>query len=225
MTPQPKIAPSMLASDFACLKDEAHRMVSCGADYLHMDIMDGHFVPNMTMGPPVVKSLRKHTDVFLDCHMMVSNPEQWVDDFAKSGASLYCFHAEATSDASSLIDAIHAAGMKAGMAVKPKTPISVVFDVAHKLDQVLVMTVEPGFGGQKFMAECIPKVKEIRDRFPDLDIQVDGGVGPDNVDVAAKAGANVIVAGTSVFGAKEGPEVAIRKLRESVLEHVTNKKA
>ncbi|KAJ3172061.1 RIBULOSE-phosphate 3-epimerase [Geranomyces variabilis] len=223
MPPKPNIAPSMLASDFANLESEAKRMVSCGADSLHMDIMDGHFVPNITMGAPVIKSLRKHTDVFLDCHMMVSNPEQWVDDFAKSGASMYCFHVEATSDPSALIDKIHAAGMKAGMAVKPKTPVDVVFPVAEKLDQVLIMTVEPGFGGQKFMADCVPKVEVLRARYPNLDIQVDGGIGPDNIDIAAAAGANVIVAGTSVFGA-ESPKAAIEKLRTSVLTHVTNKK-
>ncbi|KAI8821822.1 Ribulose-phosphate 3-epimerase-like protein [Fimicolochytrium jonesii] len=222
MAPQPKISPSMLSSDFACLADEAKRMVGCGADCLHMDIMDGHFVPNLTMGHPVIKSLRKHTDAFLDCHMMVSNPEQWVEEFAKAGASMYCFHYEATSDPGALIDKIKASGMKAGLAIKPKTAVEVVFPFAEKLDQVLVMTVEPGFGGQKFMHDCIPKVRTLRSKYPNLDIQVDGGVGPDNIDLATEAGANVIVAGTSVFGAPE-PREAIRVLRESVLVNVTNK--
>ncbi|KAJ3035880.1 hypothetical protein HDV00_003353 [Rhizophlyctis rosea] len=216
MPAQPKIAPSMLSSDFACLADEAKRMVGCGADCLHMDVMDGHFVPNITLGAPIIKCLRKHmTDVFLDCHMMVSNPEQWVDDFAKAGASLYCFHIEATNDPSALIDKIHAAGMKAGVAVKPGTPVEVVFPLVPKVEQVLVMTVEPGFGGQKFMADMMPKVKLLREKFPDLDIEVDGGLSDKTIDQAAEAGANVIVAGTGVFLAPD-PTEAIQILRDSV---------
>ncbi|KND00848.1 ribulose-phosphate 3-epimerase [Spizellomyces punctatus DAOM BR117] len=222
MAPQPKIAPSMLSSDFAQLAAEAKRMIDYGADYLHMDVMDGHFVPNLTMGPPIIKSLRKHTDAFLDCHLMVSNPEKWVHDFAKAGASLYCFHIEATDDASGLIDKIHAAGMKAGLAVKPKTKVDVVFPLVEKLDQVLIMTVEPGFGGQKFMEDCVEKVRILRSKYPELDIEVDGGLGPDTIDKATSAGANVIVAGTAIFGAPS-PKDVISILRDSVLRNVTNK--
>ncbi|TPX72275.1 ribulose-phosphate 3-epimerase [Spizellomyces sp. 'palustris'] len=245
MAPQPKIAPSMLSSDFAQLAAEAKRMIDYGADYLHMDVMDGHFVPNLTMGAPIIKCLRKHTDAFLDCHLMVSNPEKWVDDFAKAGASLYCFHIEATGqyglvrnvvdlkspiiyhglpvdDASGLIDKIHAAGMKAGLAVKPKTKVDVVFPLAEKLDQVLIMTVEPGFGGQKFMEDCVEKVRILRNKYPELDIEVDGGLGPDTIDKATSAGANVIVAGTAIFGAPS-PKDVIAVLRDSVLRNVTNK--
>lgn len=151
----------------------------------------------------MISCLTKHLDAFLDCHMMVSHPEKWVEDFAKAGASLYCFHIEATENPSALIDQIHAAGMKAGVAVKPKTPISTVKDLGHKMDMCLVMTVEPGFGGQRFMAECMPKVKELRSWFPDLDIEVDGGVSTENINAAAEAGANVIVAGTSIFKAED----------------------
>ncbi|KAJ3046986.1 hypothetical protein HK097_000348 [Rhizophlyctis rosea] len=212
---QAKINPSMLSSDFAYLGDEAKRMVGCGADCLHMDVMDGHFVPNITLGAPIIKCLRKHTDVFLDCHMMVSNPEQWVDDFAKAGASLYCFHIEATKDAPALIDKIHAAGMKAGVAVKPGTPVEVVFDLVPKVEQILIMTVEPGFGGQKFMEDMLPKVAILREKFPDLDIEVDGGLSAETIDKAAAAGANVIVAGTGVFHAPD-PSEAIQILRDSV---------
>ncbi|KAK9729329.1 RIBULOSE-phosphate 3-epimerase [Basidiobolus ranarum] len=213
--PVAKISPSLLSSDFARLAEECQRMVDCGADYLHMDVMDGHFVPNLTMGAPIIKSVRKHTDAFLDCHLMVAEPEKWVKDFADAGASMYTFHIEATDDAGALIDQIHSAGMKAGISVKPKTPVDSVFPYCDKVDQILIMTVEPGFGGQSFMEDMMEKVKTLREKYPNLDIEVDGGLDEKTIGTAAKAGANVIVAGTSIFKAKSSKDM-ISLLRKHV---------
>lgn len=180
-------------------------------------------MPNLTIGPPVIKSLRAHSKAwFLDCHLMVSRPEQWVDDFAKAGASSITFHLEATSDPDALMDVIHAKGMRAGIALKPKTPVEAVFPfvASGKCDMVLVMTVEPGFGGQAFMADMMPKVRALRQRFPALDIQVDGGIGPgETIDTVAAAGANVVVSGTGVFKAPDS-RAAIAELRASIAKAI-----
>ncbi|KAF8140350.1 ribulose-5-phosphate 3-epimerase [Boletus edulis] len=176
-----------------------------------------HFVPNITMGPPVLSCISKGVPgIFMDCHMMVAQPEKWVDDIADAGGSLYCFHIEATSDAVSLIRAIHERKMKAGVAISPDTSSTAITDdIGAAADMLLVMTVYPGRGGQKFIERCVPKVAELRARFPDKDIEVDGGVGPKTVGVCAEAGSNVIVAGTAVFGAPS-PEDVIAELKASV---------
>eukprot|EP00850_Spirogloea_muscicola_P013451 SM000091S24609 [mRNA] locus=s91:375692:377271:+ [translate_table: standard] len=180
-----------------------------------------HFVPNLTIGEPVIKSLRKHTSAFLDCHLMVTNPRDYVEPLATAGASSFTFHLEAVQDDwQELVTAIHTAGMKAAVAIKPGTPVDDVYPLAEgeePVDMILVMTVEPGFGGQTFMPEMMAKVERLRERFPHLDIEVDGGLGPSTIDAAAEAGANCIVAGSAVFGAPDPPAV-IRSLRQCVLD-------
>ncbi|KAG5604148.1 hypothetical protein H5410_025640 [Solanum commersonii] len=216
------IAPSMLSSDFANLASEAERMLNCGADWLHMDIMKAlHFVPNLTLGAPIIESLRKHTKAYLDCHLMVTNPLDYVEPLGKAGASGFTFHVEASRDNwQELVQKIKSKGMKPGVSLKPGTPIEEVYpllDGENSVELVLVMTVEPGFGGQKFMPEMMDKVRTLRKKYPSLDIEVDGGLGPSTIEAATSAGANCIVAGSSVFGAPD-PAQVITLLRVSVEE-------
>ncbi|XP_078441662.1 ribulose-phosphate 3-epimerase, cytoplasmic isoform-like isoform X2 [Wolffia australiana] len=181
--------------------------------------MDGHFVPNLTIGAPVIESLRKHTTAYLDCHLMVTNPIDYVEPLGKAGASGFTFHIEVAKDNwQELIQKIKSKGMLPGVALKPSTPVEEVFSLvehANPVELVLVMTVEPGFGGQKFMPEMMEKVCRLRERYPSLTIEVDGGLGPSTIDMAASAGANCIVAGSSVFSAADPAEV-ISTLRKSV---------
>ncbi|ANB13256.1 ribulose-phosphate 3-epimerase RPE1 [Sugiyamaella lignohabitans] len=187
--------------------------------------MDGNFVPNISFGPMVVKGLRNKVPkekIFFDCHMMVSNPLQWIDDMAAAGGNSYTFHYEACLEQNNheeVIKKIRESGMKVGMAIRPKTPVEVVYPLVDKLDMVLVMTVEPGFGGQSFMAEMMPKVEDLRSKYPNLNVEVDGGLGPATVNQAAEAGANVVVAGTSVYKS-EDPSKTITLLREAIKKHL-----
>lgn len=211
------ISPSILASDFSRLGEEAQRMQSAGADWLHIDVMDGHFVPNITLGAPIVKSLRKRSDLVFDVHLMISDPLKYVGDFAAAGADIITFHAECDNETDEVIDKIHSLGCKAGLAVKPGTDADAVLPYLEKLEMVLVMTVEPGFGGQSFMHETMPKLKQIRDvcKAKELDVclQVDGGIAEKTVGIAAQNGANVFVAGSAVFGSDD-PKAAVSMLRE-----------
>lgn len=182
-----------------------------GADYIHLDVMDGHFVPNLTFGAPVIKGLRKHTKAILDAHLMVSKPAQWVDDMAAAGVDRFTFHVEATDEVSDLIARVKGKGMGVGIALKPGTPAEAVFPYAEELDLVLVMTVEPGFGGQSFMADQMCKVKVLRQKYPDLDIEVDGGLADNTIEEAARAGANMIVCGSYIFKGNRAERINLLK--------------
>ncbi len=197
------LSPSILSADFWKLGEDIKAVKEAGVEWLHIDVMDGFFVPSISYGMPVIASIRKGTDMFFDVHLMIEQPERYIEDFAKSGADLINFHVEATEDVKAVIKQIRAVGKKVGITIKPKTPASAVEPYLELVDMVLVMTVEPGFGGQKLIPECIGKVTEIRkmveEKGLNIDIEVDGGINIDNVEDAIKAGANVIVAGSAVF--------------------------
>ncbi len=209
-----KISPSVLASDFANLEAELEKCSDGGADLIHLDVMDGHFVPNISIGAPVIAALDKVCDTPFDVHLMISDPLFYIDDFIKAGADIITFHIECESDIEKTIDKIVDAGCKAALAVKPNTPIEAVYPYLDKLSMVLVMTVEPGFGGQSFMESTMPKIKELRAKCPELDIQVDGGINADTIKIAGRAGANVFVAGSAVFKSDD-PAATIKLLKEN----------
>lgn len=214
-----KFSPSILTADFVHLGDAIAELDNAKTDMFHLDVMDGLFVPNISIGIPVVDSIRKATNTVLDVHLMIDRPHRYIEQFAKAGADIIGFHIEAGSDVKETIELIHSFGKKACLTIKPKTPASEVFEYLYMLDMVLVMSVEPGFGGQKFIPESLDKIKEIRQQADllgmDIDIEVDGGINLETAPLAVKAGANVLVTGNVLFSADDKAE-RLAQLRKVV---------
>jgi ribulose-phosphate 3-epimerase len=198
-----KISPSILSADFSILGDEIKNLEKAGADLIHVDVMDGHFVPNITMGPPIIKAIRKFTKLPFDVHLMISPVEKYIKAFADAGSDIITLHPEATHNLKRAIQTIKSHGKKAGVSLNPKTPISALIDVINDIDLILIMSVNPGFAGQSFMSEVLPKVSELRKMINDkklkIDIEIDGGINFETAPLAVKAGANILVSGTTIF--------------------------
>ena len=211
-----KISPSILSADFANLGRDLQKISTAGADYIHLDVMDGSFVPNITIGNGVIKSLRKYSDLPFDTHLMIDNPEKHIEAFADAGSDIITIHAEASTHLDRAISQIHSYGVKAGVSIVPSTPANVLDYIMDKVDLILVMSVNPGFGGQKFLHSQLSKIQEIRQKITasgrDIDLEVDGGINAETAPLAIEAGANVLVSGSYIFGKQDYAE-AIRTLK------------
>lgn len=198
-----KISPSILSADFSILGDEIKNLEKAGADLIHVDVMDGHFVPNITMGPPIIKAIRKCTKLPFDVHLMISPVEKYIKAFADAGSDIITLHPEATDNLKRAVQTVKSFGKKAGVSLNPKTPINALMDVINDIDLILIMSVNPGFAGQSFMSEVLPKVSELRKMINDkklkIDIEIDGGINFETAPLAVKAGANILVSGTTIF--------------------------
>ncbi|MBW1681812.1 MAG: ribulose-phosphate 3-epimerase [Deltaproteobacteria bacterium] len=214
-----KIAPSILSADFTRLGEEVRAVAEAGADYIHIDVMDGHFVPNITIGPMIVKAVRRVTDLPLDVHLMISNPDAYLEDFAEAGADIITVHAEAATHLHRSLQKIRSLGARAGVSLNPATPLSAVGYVLGDMDMVLVMSVNPGFEGQTFIPGVLPKIRRLRrlarERHLDLEIEVDGGIGPETISAPSEAGADVFVAGSAVFHSDDYART-INSMRENM---------
>jgi len=214
-----KLAPSILSADFARLGEQIDEAARAGADYIHVDVMDGHFVPNITIGAPVVAAIRPLTGLPLDVHLMIEHPERYISDFVDAGADIITVHVEASPHLKSTIRLIKELGAKAGVSLNPATPLSAVDEFVHHVDLVLIMSVNPGFGGQSFIPETLPRIANMRrmldNRKPGIELEVDGGINAENAPEIVEAGADVLVAGNSIFRAEDGISGAIQRLREA----------
>lgn len=218
------LAPSILAADFSCLGEEVKKVGDAGAQYIHLDVMDGAFVPNISFGIPVIKALRKVTDKVFDVHLMIEDPDRYVEEFVHCGADIITVHAEATKHLHRTLEHIHALGVKAGVALNPATPLNCLEHILDNVDMILIMSVNPGFGGQKFIPQCLNKIRKLKayleERGKNIDIQVDGGITLENLAEVLEAGANIIVAGSSVY--RGDTEKNVRDFLKIMEQHEAN---